>query len=83
MSAVRSPYPVDSATAVRRESPVSMFDKAKNLASSNKDKIKGGIDKGKGSIKDKVGGHDDKVDQGAEMAKDAIDKLDDGESSND
>ncbi|MEM9513246.1 MAG: antitoxin [Actinomycetota bacterium] len=57
-----------------------MFDKAKDLASSNKDKIKDGIDKGKGVIKGKVGGHDDKVDQGAEMAKDALDKLDDGDA---
>ena len=54
-----------------------LFDKIKNTVSGNKNKAKQGVDtaadQGKKVVPDK---HDDKVDKGADAAKDTIDKLD-------
>jgi len=52
------------------------LDSAKKKLAGNKDQVKGGIDKAADAVKDQAGGHADKVDQGAEMAKDQVDKLD-------
>lgn len=54
------------------------FQKGKDTAADNKDAVKGGIDKAGDMIDDKTGGkHADHVDKGQDMAKDAVDKLDD------
>ena len=53
------------------------MDKAKQAVSGNKSKVKQGIDKTADVVDDKAGTHADKVQQGAEMAKDQVDKLDD------
>ena len=56
--------------------PVGILDKAKGLLRQNKDKAKGAVDKTADVIDDKTGGkHTDKIESGAEKAKDAIDKL--------
>ena len=55
---------------------MSILDKAKGLLGQNKDKAKGGVDKGAGIVDKKTGGaHTDKIDAGADKAKDAIDDL--------
>jgi len=54
-----------------------LMDSIKNLTKGKKPQIKDGIDKGADAIGDKAGGHADKVDEGATMAKDAVDKLPD------
>lgn len=53
------------------------MDSIKNLTRGRKPQIKDGIDKGADAIGDKAGTHKDKVDKGAQMAKDAVDKLPD------
>lgn len=55
-----------------------LFDKAKQAISGNKGQVKQGIDKAADAIDDKAGTHADKVQKGAEMAKDQVDKLDGG-----
>jgi len=53
-----------------------LLDKIKSLLSGRKEGIKGGIDKGSGAIGNRVGEkHAAKVDNVAEKAKDAVDKL--------
>lgn len=54
-----------------------LFDKAKDLAGKNKDKIDDGIDKAADVADDKVGDKvgSDKIDMAAEQAKGAVDKL--------
>ena len=52
------------------------LDSAKKKLAGNKEQVKGGIDKAADAVKDQAGGHADKVDQGAEMAKDQVDELD-------
>jgi len=54
-----------------------MFDSIKSKLSGNKPKAKEGVDKAADVIDDKAGAHADKVQQGAEVAKDEIDKLPD------
>ncbi|HUP75036.1 MAG TPA: antitoxin [Acidimicrobiales bacterium] len=55
---------------------MSILDKAKGLLGKNKDKSKGGVDKGAGFADKKTGGaHTEKIDGGADKAKDAIDDL--------
>ncbi len=55
---------------------MSILDKAKSLLGKNKDKAKGGVDKGAVVADKKTGGaHTDKIDAGADKAKDAIDGL--------
>ncbi|MEO8694942.1 MAG: antitoxin [Acidimicrobiales bacterium] len=55
---------------------MSILDKAKSLIGKNRDKSKDGVDKGAGIADKKTGGaHTDKIDAGADKAKDAIDKL--------
>jgi hypothetical protein len=54
-----------------------LLDKAKELLSSNKDKVEGGVDKAADLAKDKLPDeHDAKVDKAADAVKDQIDKLD-------
>ncbi|HET9666458.1 MAG TPA: antitoxin [Desertimonas sp.] len=53
------------------------MDTVKGWFGGNKDSVKTGIDKGADTIKDQVPDqHDGKVDQGAQAAKDAVDKVD-------
>ena len=53
-----------------------LFDKVKGLVRGNKKQIESGIDKGADVVTDKIGAeHADKVDKGADMAKDAVEKL--------
>jgi hypothetical protein len=54
-----------------------MFDSIKSKLGGNKETVKGGIDKAADVVDDKAGEHADKVQQGSEMAKDAVDKLPD------
>jgi hypothetical protein len=55
---------------------MSILDKAKGLVGKNRDKAKDGVDKGAVVIDKKTGGaHTDKIDAGAEKAKDVIDDL--------
>jgi hypothetical protein len=55
---------------------MSILDKAKGLLGKNKDKAKGGVDKGAVVADKKTGGaHTEKIDAGADKAKDAIDGL--------
>jgi len=52
------------------------LDKIKSLIGGNKDKMKQGIDKASDTVESKVGAqHADKVENVAEKAKDAVDKL--------
>jgi len=53
------------------------MDKAKGMVSGNKAQVKKGIDKAADVADDKAGDHADKVQQGAKVAKDAVDKVDD------
>ncbi len=55
-----------------------MMDSVKGMfGGKNKAKTKDGIDKAADVVGSKAGAHADKVDKGAEMAKDAVDKLPD------
>ena len=54
-----------------------LLDSLKSKMSGNKDKIKGGVEKGADVAADKVPDHADKIDKGADLAKDALDELDD------
>lgn len=55
---------------------MSILDKAKGLVGKNRDKAKDGVDKGASVIDKKTAGaHTDKIEAGAEKAKDAIDDL--------
>ncbi len=53
------------------------MDSIKSKLGGSKSQVKGGIDKAADAIGDKAGAHADKVDKGAELAKDAVDKLPD------
>ena len=54
-----------------------LMDTIKGWFGGNKAEVKSGIDKGADAVQDKVPDqYDGKVDQGAETAKDAVDKLD-------
>lgn len=53
------------------------FSKGKEAAADNKDAVKGGIDKAADMVDEKTDGKlSEHVDTGQEMAKDAVDKLD-------
>lgn len=52
-----------------------ILDSVKKAVSGNKDNVKKGIDTAAGAVGDKAGDHADKVEKGAEAAKDAVDKL--------
>ncbi len=53
-----------------------IMDSIKGLfGGGNKQKAKGGVDKAADVVSDKAPGHADKIDKGADLAKDAIDKL--------
>jgi hypothetical protein len=54
-----------------------LLDTIKSKLGGNKAQAKQGIDKAADVVGDKAGAHADKVQQGAEMAKDAVDKLPD------
>ncbi|MEO5838181.1 MAG: antitoxin [Acidimicrobiales bacterium] len=55
---------------------MSILDKAKGLIGKNRDKAKGGVDKGADVVDKKTGGaHSDKIDTAADKTKDAIDEL--------
>jgi len=60
-----------------REVTMGILDSLKSKLSGNKDKIDQGVDKVADMAADKVPDQADKIDKGAEMAKDAVDKLDD------
>lgn len=54
-----------------------LLDKARNLLSGNKDKVKDGIDKAADLVDDKTGNkHSKHIDTAAEKAKEAVEKLD-------
>jgi hypothetical protein len=54
-----------------------LTDRAKEMASQNKDEVKEGIDKAGDTIDEKTGGkHAEHVDKGQDAAKDHVDKLD-------
>lgn len=53
------------------------MDTVKQKLSGNKGQVKQGIDKAADVAEGKAGDHADKVQQGAEAAKDAVDKLPD------
>ena len=64
-------------TTAQEVGPMGLLDKIKGMVSGNKDKAKQGVDTGADQAKKVVPDeHDKKVDQGADAAKDAIDKLD-------
>lgn len=54
-----------------------LFDSIKSKLSGNKKQIKDGIDTAADKVDDKLPQHADKIQQGAEAAKDAVDKLPD------
>jgi hypothetical protein len=54
-----------------------IMDSIKSKLGGNKSQVKQGIDKAADVAGDKAGAHTDKVQQGAEAAKDAVDKLPD------
>jgi len=55
---------------------MSILDKAKGLIGKNREKTKDGVDKGAAIADKKTGGaHTDKIDAGADKAKDVIDDL--------
>ena len=57
---------------------MSLLDKIKAMLGGRKDQVKTGIDKGSDVIEKRVGPqHADKVDDVADKAKDAVDKLPD------
>ena len=54
-----------------------IIDSIKSKLGGNKSQAKQGVDKAADVIDDKAGEHGDKVQQGAEVVKDGIDKLPD------
>ncbi len=54
-----------------------LMDSIKSKLGGNKTQIKQGVDKAADVVGGKAGAHADKVDKGAKMAKDAVDKLPD------
>ena len=52
-----------------------IMDSIKGLFGGNKEKVKDGIDKTADVVDDKAGSHADDVQKGAEVAKDAVDKI--------
>jgi gas vesicle protein len=54
-----------------------IIDSIKSKLGGNKSQAKEAVDKAADVVDDKAGEHADKVQQGSEMAKDAIDKLPD------
>jgi hypothetical protein len=54
-----------------------LLDTVKSKLGGNKAQAKQGVDKAADVIDDKAGEHGDKVQQGAEVVKDGIDKLPD------
>ena len=55
---------------------MSILDKAKGLLGKNRAQAKGGVDKTADVVDKKTGSaHTDKIDMGADKAKEAIDKL--------
>ena len=54
-----------------------LIDSIKSKLGGNKSQVKQGIDKAADVAGSKAGEHADKVQQGAEMAKDQVDKLPD------
>lgn len=55
-----------------------MLDKVKGMLKGKEDKAKAGIDKVADVVDDKTGGkYSEKIDDAAEKAKEAVDKLDD------
>lgn len=70
--------PADVPVADRKESTMGFLDKLRGLIGGNKAKVKDGIDKASDTVESKVGAqHADKVENVAEKAKDAVDKLPD------
>jgi hypothetical protein len=64
-------------SAQEKDGRMGLMDKLKSLVGGNKDKAKGGVDKGAGIADSKTGGkYTDNIDTGADKAKDGIDKLD-------
>lgn len=51
---------------------MSLFDKAKEKLSANKDKVEQGLEKAGDKAKEKFSEHSDKIDQGVQKAKDAL-----------
>jgi len=49
---------------------MSMFDKAKEAASNNPDKVDQGLDKASDAAKDRFDGHDEQIDKAADKARD-------------
>jgi hypothetical protein len=70
-------YGHDQFDNIERGFIMGFMDSIKSKLGGNKAQVKGGIDKVADVAKDKAGGHADKVEQGAEAAKDAVDKLPD------
>jgi len=62
---------------MHQHDPMGMMDSIKRLTSGRKSQVKSGIDTGASAVSEKAGAHADKVDQAAEAAKDAVDKLPD------
>jgi hypothetical protein len=54
-----------------------ILDSIKSKLGGNKSQVEHGVDKAADVIDDKAGEHADKVQQGAEVVKDAVDKLPD------
>ena len=54
-----------------------IIDSIKSKLGGNKNQAKQGVDKAADVVADKAGEHADKVQQGAEVVKDGIDKLPD------
>ena len=53
-----------------------LLDKAKGMLKGHEDQAKKGVDKGADFADDRTGGkYDDKIDMGAEKAKDQIDEM--------
>lgn len=52
-----------------------ILDSIKSKLSGNKKQVKQGIDKGADVVDDHAGAHADKVQKGAKVAKDQVDKL--------
>jgi hypothetical protein len=51
---------------------MSLFDKAKDAASNNPDKVDQGLDKGSDFAKSKTEGHDEQIDQASQKARDQL-----------
>lgn len=53
------------------------IDKAKDMMSGNKDKVKDGVEKAADMVDEKTGGkYSDQIDKGEEAAKDFVEDLD-------